>query len=93
MNQPASPPLATEPNVTRAAPLTPLVIRMMLTRTGKAVRHGSGFGRKAAFVLGHTLRRNMMVGVIARGSGHSTPDAFGVAPSTLAHRDGQSCAR
>tara|TARA_R100000027_G_scaffold29244_1_gene21286 strand:+ start:22212 stop:22769 length:558 start_codon:yes stop_codon:yes gene_type:complete len=43
--------------------------------------------RELYFTLSHTLHHFAMIAMIARHHGHQIPDCFGVAPSTLAHRN------
>lgn len=46
--------------------------------------------RELFFTLSHTLHHFAMIAMIARHANHSMPKDFGVAPSTLAHRNSLS---
>jgi uncharacterized damage-inducible protein DinB len=73
----------------------PPVLRMsvLLTPDGSPVEVVTSLGRELAFVLSHTIHHNSLVSVMAKLMAVAVPADFGYAPSTIAHRDGKSCAR
>lgn len=49
--------------------------------------------RELAFVVGHTIHHNALIGVMVKLLGGVPPADFGYAPSTVAHLRSQPCAR
>ena len=49
----------------------------------------SSIGRELGFLLSHTIHHCALIAVMMRLRGLATPPGFGVAPSTLRHRDAQ----
>ena len=70
-----------------------LRVRVMPTRDSGGVFVESTVGRELSFVLSHTIHHNAMVRGMALAVGVRVPESFGYAPSTLAHRDADSCVR
>lgn len=66
---------------------TALRVAIMPTRDGEAVELESTLGRELAFVLSHTIHHNATIKGMAVAMGVPLPQAFGYAPSTLAHQD------
>lgn len=71
----------------------PVRVAIMPTRDGERVDLLSTLGRELAFVLSHTIHHNAMIKGMAVTLGLSLPQTFGYAPSTLAHRSEDACAR
>lgn len=71
----------------------PVRVAIMPTRDGERVDLLSTLGRELAFVLSHTIHHNAMIKGMAVALGLSLPQTFGYAPSTLAHRSEDVCAR
>lgn len=63
-----------------------------MTSDGALVRLPSTHARELAFVFSHTVHHNAIIGTIARAQGIDLPNHFGMAPSTIAYRDG-GCVR
>ncbi|MEM6257600.1 MAG: DinB family protein [Planctomycetota bacterium] len=64
-----------------------------MTSCGSLVLLPSTHARELAFVFSHTIHHNAIIGTIARALGVDLPDNFGMAPSTIAYRNGSGCAR
>lgn len=62
-------------------------VRVMPRRDGQSVELTSSIGRELAFVLSHTVHHNATIRSLVLSMGASAPEAFGSAPSTLAHKD------
>src|SRR5262249_9623789 len=63
----------------------PLQLKIMLTRSGPAVKVATSVGRELAFVLSHTIHHNALIAVVAKALGIPVPSRFGFAPSTIAY--------
>lgn len=50
----------------------------------------SSIGRELGFLLSHTIHHCALIAVVMRLRGLATPSGFGVAPSTLRHRDARN---
>jgi uncharacterized damage-inducible protein DinB len=70
-----------------------LIIPATLASDGPTVQVSSTLGRELAFVLSHTVHHNALIGAMVRMLGGNVPERFGYAPSTLAFRRTNSCAR
>lgn len=70
-----------------------VAVRVMPTRDGEPVTLGSTLARELSFVLSHTVHHNATLRGMATALGRPVPEAFGYAPSTLAHRETAACAR
>ncbi|MEM9414289.1 MAG: hypothetical protein AAGA29_02270 [Planctomycetota bacterium] len=75
-----------------ALPKTVAVLTSM-TNDGALVRLPSTHARELAFVFSHTVHHNAIIGTIARALDLTLPPNFGMAPSTIAYRDGGGCAQ
>ncbi len=53
---------------------------------GDQERHTSTLGRELQFLVSHTVHHFAMINGMCRERGLSTEDGFGIAPSTLRHR-------
>ncbi len=65
-----------------------LVVSLMLSGDGPALRWGSSLGRELAFVLSHTIHHGAMIAAMVELVGAEVPAGFGLAPSTIAYRAG-----
>lgn len=70
-----------------------LRLSVMLSPRGPAEEVTTTLGRELAFALSHTIHHNSLIAVIAKLLGVPVPKDFGYAPSTIAHREGMTCAR
>lgn len=50
----------------------------------------STIGRELGFLLSHTIHHCALIAVMLRLGGLDTPASFGLAPSTIRHREGQA---
>lgn len=64
----------------------PLSIRCDEPFTGEAGA-ASSLARELRFVASHTVHHQALIGELMREMGHSPPESFGVARSTLRHRE------
>lgn len=72
--------------------LQPVEVLTSMTSCGSLVRLSSTHARELAFVFSHTIHHNAIIGTIARALGVKLPENFGMAPSTIAYRNGNGCA-
>lgn len=63
----------------------PVRVRLMLSARGTEAELLSTLGRELAFASHHAVHHHAMIRAIAAEHGHSAPDEFGKAPSTLAY--------
>ncbi|MBL8991471.1 MAG: hypothetical protein JNJ48_07830 [Phycisphaerae bacterium] len=70
-----------------------VAVRVMPTSDGAPVTLGSTLARELSFVLSHTVHHHATLRGMATALGRSVPEAFGYAPSTLAHMEHATCAR
>ena len=64
-----------------------------MTSCGSLVELPSTHARELAFVFSHTIHHNAIIGTIARALSVTLPSNFGTAPSTIAYRNQNGCAR
>ena len=64
-----------------------------MTSCGALVRLPSTHARELAFVFSHTIHHNAIIATIARTLKIRLPEQFGMAPSTIAYRNQNGCAR
>lgn len=63
----------------------PVEVRAMVSTNGPPIDLASNIAREFVFVLSHTIHHNAMIAAAVKARGHSVPDGFGYAPSTLAY--------
>lgn len=66
---------------------TPVLVRAAAATHGAVPWLASTLGRELQFVASHTVHHLAMMAAVCRRRGIGLPDAFGVAPSTLRHRN------
>jgi uncharacterized damage-inducible protein DinB len=74
-------------------PRRPLQVAVLLAPGAPAAEVLTSPERELAFVFCHTVHHNALIAVIARLLGVPLPEDFGYAPSTIARRRAQACAR
>lgn len=67
----------------------PLAVILMQASDRPPSRWQSTLGRELAFVLSHTIHHGAMIAAMAEQMGVPVPAGFGLAPSTLAYREGR----
>lgn len=68
-------------------------LSVMMTSDGPPMLVGTTAGREIAYVLSHTIHHNALIGTMVKILGGWLPDRFGYAPATIAHLQGEACAR
>jgi len=79
--------------ITPAQLTQPVAVFTSMTNDGSLVRLPSTHARELAFVFSHTVHHNAIIGAIARALDVALPENFGMAPSTVAYRNQDRCAR
>jgi len=64
-----------------------------LTPNGEPLEFGSTVGREIAFVISHTTHHNALIAAMVRTLGHTVPERFGFAASTITFLDRLACVR
>lgn len=72
---------------------TDLGLTALLSPDLPPLRVATSPGRELAFVVGHTIHHNALIGVMVKLLGGVPPAEFGYAPSTVAHLRSQPCVR
>jgi len=71
----------------------PVTVLTSMTSCGALVSLPSSHARELAFIFSHTIHHNAIIGTIARALVIDLPANFGTAPSTIAYRNQNGCAR
>jgi len=65
-----------------AALAAPVELSAVVDRSGQRVAARSTLGRELVFVMSHTIHHQAIIALLLASTGHSTPERFGLAPST-----------
>ena len=71
----------------------PVTVLTSMTSCGSLVSLPSSHARELAFIFSHTIHHNAIIATIARALVVDLPANFGTAPSTIAYRNQNGCAR
>jgi len=72
----------------------PIEVRCGVTYRGEeAGAASSTLGREMMFCINHTIHHYALIGILLRSSNREVPEGFGVAPSTIRHRQEMADAR
>ncbi len=66
---------------------SPVRVRTSCSCDGEVSAQMSSFGRELQFLVSHTVHHFAIIAAICHGHGIALPENFGIAPSTLKHRE------